>query len=107
LDCSEQAPKVAFEFWAENVQGSGLHPTYPYFHWVIPASTWVLGDNTFEEGPAQPTLVGTSQTNGNWGEGPYGDGPPDGADISEYGAWATNDELPEAECAAQSVSAVS
>ena len=57
-------------------------PTYPYFHWVFPSTTWVFGDNTFEEGPAQPTLNGTSQTNGNWGDGPYGDGPPDGQDIS-------------------------
>jgi hypothetical protein len=107
LACDEQSPKVAFEFWAENGVGSGLHPTYPYWHWVFPSSTWVLGDNTFEEGPAQPSLVGTSQTNSNWGEGPYGDGPPDGEDISEYGVWATDDVLPAAECAAQAVTAVS
>jgi hypothetical protein len=107
LACDEQSPKVAFEFWAENGVGSGLNATYPYWHWVIPASTWVLGDNTFEEGPAQPTLTGASQTNGNWGEGPYGDGPPDGEDISEYGVWATDDDLPTAACAAQAVTAVS
>ena len=107
LACDEQSPKVAFEFWAENGEGSGLNSTYPYWHWVFPASTWTLGDNTFEEGPAQPTLTGQSQTNGNWGEGPYGDGPPDGEDISEYGVWATDDTLPTAECAAQSVSSVS
>ena len=107
LACDEQAPKVAFEFWAENGSGSGLNATHPYWHWVFPATTWVLGDNTFEEGPAQPTLNGTSQTNGNWGEGPYGDGPPDAADISEYGFWATSDALPTAECDAQAVSAIS
>ena len=107
LACDEQSPKVAFEFWAENVEGSGLHPTYPYFHGVFPATTWVLGDNTFEEGPAQPTLNGTSQTNGNWGEGPFGDGPPDGTDISEGAIWATNDPLPTAACAAAAVTSVS
>jgi hypothetical protein len=107
LDCDEQAPKVAFEFWAENGVGSGLHPTYPYFHWVFPSTTWVFGDNTFEEGPAEPTLNGASQTNGNWGEGPFGDGPPDGQDISEGGYWATDDPLPDAECAAQAVTSVS
>ena len=107
LACDEQAPKVAFEFWAENGSGSGLHATYPYWHWVFPATTWVFGDNTFEEGPAEPTLNGASQTNGNWGAGPYGDGPPDGQDISEGGVWATNDTLPTAECAAQPVTSVS
>jgi hypothetical protein len=107
LDCDEQAPKVAFEFWAENGEGSGLNATYPYWHWVFPATTWVFGDNTFEEGPAEPTLNGASQTNGNWGDGPYGDGPPDGQDISEGGVWATNDALPSAECAAQAVTSVS
>ena len=43
---------MAFEFWTEHVVGSGLDATYPYFHWVFPASTWQIGDNTFEEGPA-------------------------------------------------------
>ena len=107
LDCGEQSPAVAFEFWAENVVGSGLSATYPYFHWVIPSTTWVLGNNTFAEGPAQPQLIGTSQTNSNWGEGPYGDGPPDAQDISEGGWWATDDPLPTAECAAQSVTSTS
>lgn len=107
LACDEASPAVAFEFWSEHVVGSGLDATYPYFHWVFPSSTWVISDNTFEEGPAQPSLTGTSQTNGNWGDGPYGDGPPDSQDISEGGFWATADALPTAECAAQNVTAVS
>ncbi len=107
LSCAEQSPLVAFEFWTENVVGSGLDAAYPYFHWVFPATSWVLGDNTFEEGPAQPTLTGESSTNSNWGEGPYGDGPPDGQDISEGGWWASDDELPTAECEAQSVTSQS
>jgi hypothetical protein len=68
---------------------------------------WQIGDNTFEEGPAQPTLNGFSQTNTCWGEGPYGDGPPDGEDIREGGFWATADPLPTAACAASEVTAVS
>lgn len=107
LACDEANPKVQFEFWTENVSGSGLDPDYPYFHHVYPSVTWVYGDNTFEEGPAQPTFNGSSETNGNWGSGPYGDGPPDGEDISEGGFWATADPLPTAECAAQPVSAIS
>jgi hypothetical protein len=90
-----------------NVTGSGLDATWPYFHWVFPSTVWSFGDNTFEEGPAQPTLNGFSQTNGNWGEGPYGDGPPDSEDISEGGFWGTADPLPTAECASQTVTATS
>ncbi len=107
LACDEANPLVAFEFWAENVVGSATDGTYPYWHWVFPASTWQLGDNTFEEGPGSPSLVGKSQTNSNWGEGPYGDGPPDGEDISEYGVWATDETLPTASCTAQAVTSTS
>ena len=107
LACDEANPAVAFEFWTEHVVGSGLDATYPYFHWVFPSTVWQIGDNTFEEGPAEPTLNSFSQTNGNWGDGPYGDGPPDSQDISEGGFWATADPLPTALCAAQAVTATS
>ena len=107
LACEEASPAVAFEFWSEHVVGSGLDATYPYFHWVFPSTVWQIGDNTFEEGPAQPTLNAFSQTNGNWGDGPYGDGPPDGEDISEGGFWATADALPTAACAPAAVTSTS
>ena len=107
LDCDEASPAVAFEFWTENVTGSGLDATYPYFHWVFPSTVWQIGDNTFEEGNATPTLTGFSQTNTCWGEGPYGDGPPDSEDIREGGFWASGDALPTAACAAAEVTAVS
>lgn len=107
LECDEQSPLVAFEFWTEHTVGSGLDATYPYYHHVYPAVSFVMGDNTFEEGPAAPTLNGKSKTNGNWGDGPYGDGPPDGEDISEGGFWASDDALPSASCTAQAVTAVS
>ena len=107
LECDEQSPLVAFEFWTEHTVGSGLDATYPYYHHVYPAVSFVMGDNTFEEGPAAPTLNGKSKTNGNWGDGPYGDGPPDGEDISEGGFWATDAALPSASCVAQAVTAVS
>jgi len=107
LACDEQSPLVAFEFWTENTVGSGLDATYPYFHHVYPAVSFVMGDNTFEAGPAQPTLNGKSKTNGNWGAGPYGDGPPDGQDISEGGFWATADPLPTAACEPAAVTSTS
>ena len=107
LECDEASPRTQFEWWSENGEGSGLNGTYPYWHFVIPSVAWTLGDNTFESGPASPVLNGTSQSNPNWGDGPYGDGPPDGEDITEGGFWATNDTLPTASCAAQAVTSTS
>lgn len=103
LGCEDQAPAVALEFWTEHQVGSGPDGTYPYFHWVFPSSVWQLGDNTFEQGAAQPTVNGFSQTNQQWGNGPYGDGPPDDQDIREGAFWATDVEPPEANCAASDV----
>ena len=104
LTCDEQAPAVAFEFWTEHQVGSGLDGTYPYIHWVFPSTTWQLGDNTFEEGPAQPTVNGFSQTNQQWGDGPYGDGPPEAfQDIREGAFWKTDVVPPTANCASADV----
>lgn len=104
LACDEQAPTVAFEFWTEHVVGSGLDSLHPYIHWVFPQTTWQLGDNTFEEGPAQPTVNGFSETNAAWGDGPYGDGPPEAfQDISEGAFWKTATVPPTAACAAADV----
>jgi len=103
LACDEDEPAVAFEFWTKHVVGSGQDATYPWIHFVYPMTIWQVGDNTYEEAAATPSLNGFSRTNGNWGDGPYGDGPPDSEDISEGGYWKTNVEPPAAECAAQAV----
>jgi len=107
LACDEDEPAVAFEFWTKHIVGSGQDASFPWVHWVFPMTIWALGDNTFEEAAAQPTLNGFSRTNGQWGDGPYGDGPPDGEDISEGGYWKTDVEPPSAACAAVAVTAVS
>lgn len=107
LECNEDQPAVAFEFWTQHIVGSGLDGDYPYFHWVFPMSIWQLADNTFEEDAAQPSLQGFSRTNQQWGAGPYGDGPPDGEDIRDGAFWATADPLPTAACAAVAVTSTS
>ena len=107
LECDEDEPAVALEFWTKHIVGSGQDATYPWVHFVYPLSIWQLGDNTYEEAAAQPSLTGFSRTNGNWGEGPYGDGPPDGQDISEGGYWKTDVEPPDAACAAVAVTSTS
>ena len=107
LACDEDEPAVAFEFWTKHIVGSGQDATHPWVHYVFPMSIWQLGDNTFEEAAGQPTLNGFSRTNGNWGDGPYGDGPPDGQDISEGGWWKTDVEPPTAACAAVAVTSTS
>lgn len=107
LDCDEDEPAVALEFWTQHIVGSGQDGTYPWFHWVFPKTVWQLADNTFEEDIAQPTLSGFSRTNQQWGDGPYGDGPPDGQDIREGGYWKTDVDPPSADCAAGPVTATS
>ena len=103
LACDEDEPAVAFEFWTKHIVGSGQDGAFPWIHWVFPKTVWVLGDNTFNEGVGLPVLNGFSRTNSNWGDGPYGDGPPDGQDISEGGFWKTDVEPPAASCAAGNV----
>lgn len=103
LACDEDEPAVALEFWTQHIVGSGQDSIHPYIHWVFPKTVWRLGDNTFEEALANVTVEGFSRTNNQWGDGPYGDGPPDGQDISEGGWWKTADALPAADCAAATV----
>jgi hypothetical protein len=103
LDCSETRPWVAFEFWTQHVVGGSQDATYPWIHWAFPGSLWQLGDNTLAEGVGLPVLNGFSRGNANWGDGPYGDGPPDGQDITEGGWWKTADEPPAATCATGNV----
>jgi hypothetical protein len=98
LACDEDEPAVALEFWTKHIVGSGQDGTHPWIHWVFPKTVWQLGDNTFEEGIAQPALNGFSRTNTQWGEGPYGDGPPDDQDIREGGWWKTAVDPPSAAC---------
>jgi hypothetical protein len=107
LACDEDEPAVALEFWTKHIVGSGQDGTYPWIHWVFPKTVWRLGDNTFEEGIANPTVEGFSRTNQQWGDGPYGDGPPDSQDISDGGWWKTDVDPPSAACEAVNVTATS
>lgn len=99
LACDADEPAVALEFWTKHIVGSGQDGAFPWIHWTFPKTVWALSDNTFEEDIAQPSLTGFSRTNLNWGDGPYGDGPPDSEDISDGGWWKTADEPPTAACA--------
>ena len=85
LACDEAEVLVAFEFWTKHIVGSGQDGLHPWVHWVFPQTVWQLGDNTAEEDFVQLTVNGFSRTNTCWGEGPYGDGPPDDQDIREGG----------------------
>lgn len=102
-DCGEASVGVGFEFWTKHIVGGGIDGTLPYVHWVFPFTQWQRGDNTAEEDFMANQVTGFSSTNQLWGQGPYGDGPPDASDISDYGYWKTNDPLPTAACAAATV----
>jgi hypothetical protein len=103
LACDEGAPAVALEFWTKHIVGSGQDATHPWVHWVFPYTVWQLGDNTAEEDFMSGSMTGFSRTNEQWGQGPYGDGPPDGQDIREGAYWKTADVPPTADCAGISV----
>lgn len=107
LACDEDEPAVALEFWTKHIVGSGQDGIHPWIHWVFPKTVWQLSDNTFEEDIAQPSLTGFSRTNQQWGDGPYGDGPPDGQDIRDGGWWKTDIDPPAAACAPANVTATS
>lgn len=107
LGCNDDQEAVAFEFWTQNINGSAQDSTLPWFHFVFPRTIWHLGNNSFGEDLTQPVLAGYSQTNALWGVGPYGDGPPDNTHIEEGGWWMTDVDPPDAECAAQPVTATS
>lgn len=107
LACDEDEPAVAFEFWTKHGVGSGVDTAYPWIHHVYPMTIWQVGNNTFDTNAAEPVLSGFSRTNGQWGDGPYGDGPPDSEDISNGGWWKTDVEPPDAACAAVAVTATS
>lgn len=96
LECDEEPPTVGFEMWARHYVGSGSDSIHPLIHWMFPRSRWQRGNNTVEEGIARTNITGVSQTNLLWGGGPYGDGPPDGQDVTEWAYWKTNDALPAA-----------
>lgn len=101
LACDEAKPIVAVEAWTQHMLrgGSSKDSDYPYIHWVWPASKWQFGDNTAEEDFMNPVLTGFSVSNPLWGSGPYGDGPPDGSDVSAEGSrWKTADTPPVADC---------
>ncbi len=103
LDCDDDPPAVALEFWTKHITGSGQDALHPWVHWVFPYTSWQLGDNTAEEDFMANALVGFSRTNDLWGQGPYGDGPPDGKDISDGGYWKTDVEPPTASCVSAEV----
>lgn len=107
VDCGDCEPAVGLEFWTKHIVGSGQDGLHPWIHWVFPKTVWQLGDNSAEEDFLQTALTGFSRTNTQWGDGPYGDGPPDGQDISEGGYWKTAIDPPTAACVAGSVTATS
>lgn len=103
LACDEDEPAVSLEFWTKHVVGSGQDGTYPWIHWAFPKTVWQVSNRTAGEALMEPGLTGFSRTNTVWGEGPYGDGPPDGQPIPEGGYWKTATDPPAADCLAAEV----
>lgn len=103
VDCSAGDIGVALEFWTQHIVGAGRDGSYPYVHWIFPLTIWARGDNTAEEDFMANAVTGFSRSNEQWGQGPYGDGPPDGSPIPDGGYWKTADSPPTAACGLASV----
>ncbi len=103
LDCDDNEPAVAFEFWTKQIVGSAPAGDFPWVHYVFPYTVWSLGNNTHAEAMFEETVEGFSRTNAGWGNGPYNDGPPDNTNVEEGAWWKTDVDPPDAECAAQPV----
>ena len=103
----EPPPFVALEVWSYSWDCLGQAPGTPYIHWTWPMTRWQIGQSVLGASDFfRPALTGFSLANGQWGEGPYGDGP--GEDIPELGAfWFTAEAPPAAACAYQSVTPAS
>ncbi len=106
-DCATEETGVAFEFWTEQIVGSAQASDFPWVHHVYPYTSWSEGNNTHAEAFLEDTIDGFSRTNNLWGDGPYGDGPPDGEWIGNGGWWKTDVPPPDAECNAQPVTSTS
>lgn len=109
LDCGGSQPKVAFEFWTDvwNKGGSSQNTDWPYLHHVYPATTWALGQQTYENTFATPTFTGKARANSAWGDGPYGDQPEPVPTNSPGGHFYEVGPLPDAECGYQDVTPTS
>lgn len=100
FDCSTAAqPLVAFEGWQTGWAADRQDPTYPYIHWLWPATKWSLSPFTAENDFAQPKLAGFSRGNTAWGMGIYADQPEAAAALG--GGWQTASIPPAASCGYQ------
>lgn len=89
---------VAFEFWTDVWEGSAQNADWPFIHHVYPYTTWRMGQQTFENDFAQPTLSGKARANSAWGSGPYGDQPEPIPANSPGGFFYTDEPTPDAAC---------
>lgn len=66
---------VGIEVWAKNWEGSHQHLTYPYRRYGIPRTTWVLGDQTLQDGISVIPVRGKGYENPGFHDGPGNDWP--------------------------------
>lgn len=96
---------ISIEAFAQrvNAAGTGVDTVYPYAWWVIP---WVqnlrMGDRTFENAAAKPTITGQCYENENWYDGPMDDWPVASTQVYQWLPWAS---LPADNCGYLSLAA--
>lgn len=102
LSCSDPSqPNVCFEGWQDAWEDDHQNSDPLYVHWIWPSSYWQIGTHTLQNDFNQPKLTGFTRGNTEWGEGIFGDLPEAAGPL---GGWFFTNELPDAECAYQTVS---
>lgn len=94
---------VSIELWSKRILNGSLHPTYPYWRWVLPkVQSIVLGERRFFNGALENPFVGQAVENDNWFDGPANDWP---VASDRAFMWLPDTGIPDATCGFQSLAA--
>ncbi len=101
--CGTPKARVAFEAWSKRwTVDDEQDPDFPWWHWLWPSVSWVLGQNTLQADFGPVIATGKSRANTAWGDGPYGDQPTD-VEADQVMVWADAGDLPVGTCDYQTV----
>lgn len=96
---------VSIELWSKRIGADGaIHPTLPYYRWVLPRGYYRVGAKNFQNGPMDNPFSGFAVENAAWGTGPVYDWPEtvESGRVLQYLPVAASD-LPTAECGYQPI----
>lgn len=94
---------ISIEIWAKRITtGGSLASPFPYAWWVFPKVFLQHNEDTFENGPHQPTFAGFAIENENWYNGPSNNWPVASDRVAQ---WMPTSTLPPDICGYQQLAA--